>query len=77
MRYESYSKPEKCPSCGSTRIADIMYGLPVFSKELEDDLTSGKIALGGYCVTSGDPRWKCTDCDESIYQLQNLEAIKQ
>ena len=74
MRYESTRKPKKCPSCGSTRIADIMYGLPAFSTELENNLNSGKIVLGGCCVSGDDPRWQCADCHASIYHLPSQEA---
>ena len=40
-------KPRKCPQCGSAKIADILYGLPIFSPELEKELKDGKIELGG------------------------------
>lgn len=65
-RYEYSTKPKKCPPCRSTRIVNIMYGLPAFSKKLEDDLNSGKIVLGGCCVSDDDPRWQCLDCEVSI-----------
>ncbi len=32
-RYET--KPKNCPVCGSEKIADILYGYPLFSDELK------------------------------------------
>jgi predicted Zn-ribbon and HTH transcriptional regulator len=28
MKYKSIEKPDKCPECGSDKIARILYGLP-------------------------------------------------
>ncbi len=38
-------KPRKCPSCGVKPIATILYGLPIYSDELEARLQAGKIEL--------------------------------
>jgi hypothetical protein len=55
-------KPRECPSCGSTRIADIMYGLPAFDQKMQRDIEEGKIVLGGCCIAPDSPVWKCLDC---------------
>ncbi len=55
-------KPEVCPKCGSQRVADILYGLPIFSKELERELDAGGTVLGGCMVTGDDPSWYCVEC---------------
>jgi predicted Zn-ribbon and HTH transcriptional regulator len=34
MKYKSVKKPEKCPECGSDKIAYILYGLPNYSLSL-------------------------------------------
>ena len=68
MRYEYTKKPQKCPECGSNRIATILYGLPDCSIELMDDIDSGKVALGGCCTTDDDPVWECADCETTIYK---------
>ena len=47
QRIESVNKPETCPACGASGIADILYGMVVFSEELEQDIESGRIVLGG------------------------------
>ena len=55
-------KPEICTHCGSSRIANILYGLPGFSKELREDLDEGRVVLGGCMVSEDNPKWACADC---------------
>ncbi len=62
----------KCPYCGSTNTARILYGMPAFSEELQAKLDSGRIFLGGCCHLGIedenrdwiqlDPRRYCNDC---------------
>lgn len=68
-RYESSRKPRKCLACGSKRIASILYGYPIFSEELGQKLEAGEIALGGCCISDGDPVWECADCKTPIYKI--------
>lgn len=70
MRYEYVRKPEKCPSCGSDKIAGILYGFPEYSPELESDLQEGRVVLGGCCVSDDDPEWGCTNCNAVIFRKQ-------
>ncbi len=57
------AKPGKCPQCGSSKIARIMYGLPDFSSgELKKDIEEGRIVLGGCIVGPDSPRWECKGC---------------
>ena len=56
------SKPDKCPECGSKKVASILYGLPMFDEELKRRINAGEIVLGGCCVTGDDPLWRCVDC---------------
>ncbi len=72
MRYEFVSKPKKCPECGSTRVANILFGMPAFSKEIEEKIHEGKIVLGGCCISDDDPKWKCIDCSTEIYKKIEL-----
>ena len=51
---------EQCPSCGSTRIAKIVWGLPDFTEELIKKLDDGKIVLGG-CMPGGAD-YECKVC---------------
>ena len=61
-------KPRTCLECGSKRIAKILYGMPAFSDELERDIKSGKIVLGGCVITDEDPIWQCVDCGKSYFK---------
>jgi HNH endonuclease len=56
--FPSYKKkPSRCPYCNSNRLAEIMYGEPIFSDELEEALGDGRIVLGGCCVSENVPCW--------------------
>jgi rubrerythrin len=70
MKYKSAKKPDKCPECGSDRIADILYGLPSFSPSLRKEIEEDKRVLGGCCITNDDPTWQCTSCDTVIYKME-------
>lgn len=52
----------KCPQCGGSNVAEILWGLPVFNEELERKLDEGSIVLGGCCITGDDPEWRCNNC---------------
>jgi hypothetical protein len=53
----------RCPSCGSTDVITILWGLrPPPDPELE---RQGKIVLGGCCVTDDDPDYRCGECGHS------------
>ena len=68
MRYNYFRKPKKCPNCGNTKIATILYGLPAFDEQLEKGLNDGSIRLGGCCITDDDPKWECAKCGAKIYK---------
>ncbi len=74
--YYSKHKPRKCPKCGSNKVAAILFGLPVYSEKLQQDMDSGKIVLGGCCVTDHDPTWQCVDCGTGIYKENLREMLK-
>ena len=66
----------KCPYCGSTDIARLLYGKPFFSEELQEQLDSGKVRLGGCCIhvieaedgtmVRTDPEWYCNHCGKGF-----------
>jgi hypothetical protein len=70
MKYKSIKKPDKCPECGSGKIAEILYGLPVFSPGLEKKINEDKITLGGCCVSGNEPSWNCIDCGTTIFKMK-------
>jgi transposase-like protein len=57
-------KPPKCPNCKSTNVGVIFWGYPLVKnkEQFEKDLASGKIHLGGCCISDDDPKWHCNSC---------------
>lgn len=55
-------KFEKCPFCGFGKVASILYGMPVFSEDLEKDIEEGRIVLGGCCIIGNSPDFECKGC---------------
>ena len=41
----------KCPHCGSTDTAEIIYGMPAFSERMQKKLDKKKWTLGGCCIS--------------------------
>lgn len=68
MRYEYKTKPKNCPFCGSEKIANILYGYPVISEELNNDINSRRVVLGGCVITGDDPSWQCVVCKTPFYK---------
>jgi hypothetical protein len=68
MKHYSPDKPTKCPECGSSRIITYLYGEAAYSEEMMEDITSGKVILGGFCITGYDPDWECLDCKAEIFR---------
>jgi hypothetical protein len=54
--------PLSCPGCRSKRVATIFWGLPANMSQLEKDIESGRVVLGGCEVSDGDPKWHCVQC---------------
>ena len=52
----------KCPKCGGTDIAVILWGLPHFDENLKQEIKNKKTVLGGCCITGNDPKLECNDC---------------
>ncbi|RMH05251.1 MAG: hypothetical protein D6702_00940 [Planctomycetota bacterium] len=55
-------RPERCPECGSEKIADIIYGYFPSFEEPARRPGERRTILGGCCVTNDDPAWECTSC---------------
>ena len=56
----------KCPKCGSRRVAPILYGMPAFSEEMEQQLNEEKLYLGGCCISGIDPTYHCFQCKKDV-----------
>lgn len=65
------AKPESCPRCGFAPVANILYGYPVFTDELKQEIATGNIVLGGCLVPRDAPRWKCSQCRTPFYETEN------
>ena len=65
--------PTECPSCGASRVAEILYGLPVADDDLERDLEANRVVLGGCCVSENMPAWRCTECEHEWGLVAFLE----
>jgi hypothetical protein len=50
-----------CPKCSSVKdVIPIEYGYP--GEEMMEEEKTGKIRLGGCCVTDDNPEWHCKAC---------------
>lgn len=56
---------KKCGICGKV-CAKYLYGMPDFER-VGDDLSQGKIALGGCLINPENPDWKCVHCSIDYY----------
>ena len=66
--FPSYSrKPAHCRLCGGS-IATIMYGYPAMTEKLQEQIESGKTALGGCCVEQDLPDWICNQCHQTYFK---------
>lgn len=70
MTYKFANKPDKCPKCGSDKIADILCGLPNLSPGLRQEIRENKIVLGGCCISDESSTWKCIACNTVIHKLE-------
>ena len=70
----------KCPHCGSTNTARILYGMPAFDDDLQSKLDSGKVVLGGCLIQMIEkdgqtiivnPDRKCNDCGTEFSTSDN------
>lgn len=55
-----------CPLCGGNNTSKIFWGMPAWSPEMEQEVESKKIVLGGCCIPIPTPSYHCNDCDEDI-----------
>lgn len=67
-RIERSEKPDECPNCGHTPVAEILWGMPAYSEQLRAEEQAGRIVFGGCCVSDDDPEWECAKCHQHIYR---------
>lgn len=72
MRFKSITKPERCPKCDSTSVAEIKYGFPFgLSSEIEQGLADGVYIYGGCCGDEEwEPAWQCRECGAEIEKTE-------
>ena len=51
-----------CPKCQTGSPARILYGLPDSTPELQEELSSKRVVLGGCVVSDDSTAWHCTRC---------------
>lgn len=69
-RVERAQKPRRCPECGQSPLANIIYGMPAFDENLERKINEASITLGGCCISDDDPTWERTHCGLKIFRRQ-------
>jgi hypothetical protein len=55
-----------CPRCGSRNTAQILWGMPAFTEELQEKLDKKEIVLRGCCITETDPSHQCNKCNKDF-----------
>ena len=55
-----------CPICGSSNVAEYLFGMPAYNYELEEKLNNGEIILGGCCIEPDSPAYHCNECEEDF-----------
>ena len=66
-------KPDVCPNCGHSPVAEILYGLLNDSDDLNRDLKAGLVTLGGCWHSGDDPAWECLECEWQGWKIVDGE----
>ena len=68
-------KTQHCPGCGSTDVAEILYGI-IDRKAYQAEFDTKKVYDGGSIVREEGPHWLCNECktawcktNDDVYQL--------
>ncbi len=65
-----FAKPDRCPKCGTSRLATIIYGIPDFENhQLWHRLDRGELILAGNYTGEDYPLWQCLDCNAHLYSV--------
>lgn len=60
----------ECPFCGSHNVAKILWGEPIFTEDLERELKSKTVVLGGCCIAFDSPEYHCNDCNKDFGEIK-------
>lgn len=63
---------KQCPNCKSKNVSKIVYGYP--SQELIMEAESGKVKLGGCCISENNPDYCCNECQYEWNKGQAIDA---
>jgi rubredoxin len=59
------TKPVRCPRCGGSKVAYVLWGMAAFTRRLVELEKAGNVVISG-CVIPGEPeapaRWLCRSC---------------
>ena len=53
---------KRCPNCGGSNVAEILYGYMEIAGEVKRALDEGEAALGGCCIEPDSPHQSCNEC---------------
>ena len=66
MHWINKTKPDKCPVCGATTLAEIRYGLIRPTPKQRKEIREGKWVMGGCIFHPALPKWVCMTCSTKI-----------
>jgi hypothetical protein len=75
MQWDYETKPEKCPLCGSTKIAEIRYGLIRLTSELKKEIEDGIWVMGGCLSHPALAKWLCKTCNARMYKPYKKDGL--
>ena len=65
---------KKCPKCGSTNIAKIVYGLPSLNAMMKQ---GDEVYIGGCVIPEPTPTKHCNDCGEDFDFHDLINDVKK
>lgn len=65
-----------CPLCGGNNTSRILWGMPALTPQLEEELNTNKIVLGGCCISDNGPTYHCNDCDTGILYPTDQDELQ-
>ncbi len=59
---ETLTRPERCPACGSPRVAYLLHGLQSNMVDLAPKITAEETRFANRKVSEDAPQWHCCAC---------------